>query len=161
MTILLFLESIVILAIVGCGLMSGLFFVFSVSVMGALAMLPAAEGIRAMQSINRTILNRVFLSTFFGTTVVCLVVIAISVWLRQPGWGWATAGAVCYLLGGFLVTAACNVPLNNQLDPLSATAPESEPQWKRYLHRWTRWNHLRTLASTTAVILLSISLLCQ
>ncbi|QDV70307.1 hypothetical protein Poly24_40280 [Rosistilla carotiformis] len=161
MTILLFLKLITILAIAGCGLMSGLFFVFSVSVMRALALLPAAEGIRAMQSINRTILNGVFLSTFFGTEVACLAVTVISLWQRQPGWAWGTAGAACYLVGGFLITAACNVPLNNQLDPLSATAPESEAQWQRYLHRWTRWNHLRTLASTTAVILLSISLLSR
>ncbi|QDS89891.1 hypothetical protein EC9_40930 [Rosistilla ulvae] len=156
-----FLEPIMVIAIAGCGLMSGLFFVFSVSVMRALALLSAAEGIRAMQSINRTILNWVFLSAFFGTALVCLATIAISAMQRQPGWAWATAGSACYLLGSFLVTAACNVPLNNQLDQLSATAPESEQQWKRYLHRWTRWNHLRTLASTTAVILLTISLLSR
>ena len=45
-------------AALGGGLMAGLFFAFSNSVMGALARLPAAQGVAAMNSINVVILNR-------------------------------------------------------------------------------------------------------
>src|SRR5262249_36312950 len=44
--------------------LAGLFFAFSVAVMQALARLPAAGGIAAMQSINIAILNPLFLSVF-------------------------------------------------------------------------------------------------
>jgi uncharacterized membrane protein len=46
------LLALTLVAALGCGLMAGLFFAFSVSVMKALARLPSAEGIAAMQSIN-------------------------------------------------------------------------------------------------------------
>ena len=58
------LFTITLVAALGCGLMAGLFFAFSVSVMKALARLPSAEGIAAMHSINVAIINPVFLATF-------------------------------------------------------------------------------------------------
>ncbi len=54
----------------GSGLIGGLFFAFSISVLKALARLPSAEGIAAMQSINIAIINPPFLSVFLGTAVV-------------------------------------------------------------------------------------------
>src|SRR5690606_28980359 len=48
--------ALVLLAALGCALMAGLFFAFSVAVMRALGALPAAQGIAAMQSINAVIL---------------------------------------------------------------------------------------------------------
>ena len=44
------LFALTLFAALGCGLMAGLFFAFSVAVMKALARLPSAEGIAAMQS---------------------------------------------------------------------------------------------------------------
>jgi uncharacterized membrane protein len=51
------LFAFTLVAALGCGLMAGLFFAFSLSVMKALARLPSAEGIVAMQSINVAIIN--------------------------------------------------------------------------------------------------------
>ena len=62
----------------GCGLMAGFFFAFSACVMNALADLPPAQGIAAMQSINVAVLNRLFYAAFFGTAAGC-VLLAISV----------------------------------------------------------------------------------
>jgi uncharacterized membrane protein len=56
-----------LVAALGCGLMAGLFFAFSVAVMKVLARLPSAEVIAAMQAINVAIINPVFLTVFFGT----------------------------------------------------------------------------------------------
>jgi hypothetical protein len=58
------LFTVTLVAALGCGLMAGLFFAFSVSVMKAFARLPSAEGIGAMQSINVAIINPVFLAVF-------------------------------------------------------------------------------------------------
>lgn len=152
-------AAAMVIAITGCGLMAGLFFVFSVSVMRALAQMTPQEGIRAMKLINRTILNPIFLGTFFGTAVCCLCIAAISALERQSGWEWSMTGAIVYLVGGFFITAWVNVPLNNALDGVSASTENGPRLWERYLKRWTRWNHLRTAASITAVILLTTSLL--
>lgn len=154
-----FLTVLIVIAIAGVGLMAGLFFVFSVSVMDALAKMRPQEGMKAMQLINRTTLNPVFLSAFFGTAIACLGIIVLSAIQQQTGHAWAIGGAVTYLLGGFLVTASCNVPLNNALDRLAFDAEESHESWSRYLTNWTRWNHLRTVASIAAVVLLTTSLL--
>jgi len=51
----------------GCGLIAGVFFAFSTFVMKALAGLPTAQGIAAMQSVNVAVLNGWFFSAFFGT----------------------------------------------------------------------------------------------
>jgi uncharacterized membrane protein len=85
--------SIALVAALGCGLMAGLFFAFSVSVMRALARLPSAEGIAAMQSINVAIINPVFLAAFFGTAAACVLVI-IAALLR-----WHDQGAVYLFIG--------------------------------------------------------------
>jgi uncharacterized membrane protein len=97
-------------AILGCGLIAGLFFVFSVAVMRAFAALPPEKGIAAMQSINTTILNPVFLTVFMGTVVACLgaLVFAILRW-RDPGSAYLLVGAVLYVVGAFLVTAIFNI----------------------------------------------------
>ena len=119
-------SVVIVIAIAGVGLMAGLFFVFSVSVMDALAQMRPQEGMKAMQLINRTILNPVFLGAFFGTAIACLGIIMYSAIQRQTGYAWAIGGAVAYLLGGFLVTASCNVPLNNALDRLACDAEDRD-----------------------------------
>ena len=139
--------------------MAGLFFAFSVSVMSALAQMPENEGMKAMQLINRTILNTIFLSAFFGTALACLLIAIISAWQRPPNVGWSIAGACMQLVGGFMVTAFFNVPLNISLDNLSSDDPASHVEWTHYLKVWTRWNHLRTAACVLACVLLAIGLL--
>ena len=46
------LVAFAVITALGCGLSAGALFAFSSFVMGALARLPAAQGIAAMQSIN-------------------------------------------------------------------------------------------------------------
>ena len=52
-------------AAVGSGVVAGIFFAFSNFVMKALARVPPAQGIAAMQSINVVVLNRWFFAVFF------------------------------------------------------------------------------------------------
>ena len=56
-------------------------------------------------------------------------------------------GGLIYVLGMFVCTAACNVPLNNALDAVDPETAEAAEVWQMYLQRWTRWNHLRTVCS--------------
>ncbi len=153
------LFALTVLASLGCGLMAGLFFVFSVAVMKAFGHLPSAEGIAAMQSINVAIINPIFLSVFFGTAVTCILVIIASL-LRwgEPGVIYLILGSILYLAGSFLVTAVFNVPKNNALASVSPTDPDSSALWASYLDKWTAWNHVRTVAALAAMAFLIIGL---
>jgi uncharacterized membrane protein len=146
-------------AMLGSALVGGVFFAFSSFVMKALAGVPSAEGIGAMQSINVVVINPSFLSTFFGTAALSL----ITGGLALADWGYFSdsfllAGAVLYVVGTILVTMLGNVPLNNQLAAVSSTDPGAREVWKRYLDRWTKWNHVRTAAAMLAALLYSLGL---
>ncbi len=60
------------MALLGSALVGGTFFAFSSFVMKALAGVPSAEGIGAMQAINVVVLNPSFLGACMGTAVVSL-----------------------------------------------------------------------------------------
>lgn len=84
----------------GCGLMAGVFFAFSTFVMKALARLPAAQGIAAMQSINVAAINPLFMGALFGTAATCVVlaVSSLSAW-QKPGAAYLLIGSLLYLVG--------------------------------------------------------------
>lgn len=141
----------VFVAALGCGLVAGVFFAFSGFVMPALARLSPAAGIAAMQSINRLAVTAWFMSLLFGTALLCLVLalLAILNWHGALS-AWPLAGSLLYLCGAILVTVLFNVPLNNALATAPAENAEGAAIWSRYLTAWTRWNHLRTVASSLA-----------
>ena len=149
--------ALTLAAALGCGLMAGLFFAFSVAVMKALARLPSAEGIGAMQSINVAIINPLFLAVFFGTTAACvLVMIASLLRWHDPGTIYLLIGGALYLVGTFLVTLVFNVPKNNAL--ASVAPAEGASLWIDYLSKWTAWNHIRAAAALAAAASLTIGL---
>ncbi len=153
------LYPLTLIAALGCGLMAGLFFAFSVCVMRALARLPAAEGVAAMQSINVAIINPVFAVVFFGTPAACIfvIVVAVSHWDTLGG-KYLLIGSATYLIGAFLVTFMFNVPRNNELASLTPTASNSADVWADYLSTWIAWNHVRIVASLAATVFLTLAL---
>lgn len=155
------LTSLVLaVTLLGTALIGGVFFAFSSFVMKALARLPSAEGIAAMQSINVAVLNRSFLGVFMGTAALSLLLGILSLAdMGTPEAPYGLAGAVAYLGGTFLVTLLGNVPLNNRLAKLSASDPSAEAFWAHYLKRWTRLNTLRTVAAMASALLYLIGLM--
>ena len=107
-----------------------------------------------MQAINVTIINPLFLGVFLGTAIACAIaLLTCLVWYESPGRLWTLIGAALYLVGSFLVTMWFNVPRNNTLARLTATAPEATAVWEDYLVTWTRWNHVRTVTALAATVL--------
>jgi uncharacterized membrane protein len=156
------LFALTFLSALGCGLMAGLFFAFSAAVMAALARVPPAHGIAAMQAINAAILNPLFLTVFFGTAVLSALAVLSSLWAwGEPGVLWRLLGGALYLAGGLLVTMACNVPLNQALAALPPDGVGSAERWTEYLAKWTAWNHVRTVACLAAAALLTVGLCYQ
>jgi uncharacterized membrane protein len=145
----LFTSALLWFCALGCGLMAGVYFAFSVFVMRALDQLGAAAGAAAMNAINTVILRSLFMPLFLLTSLASLVLAIIGLFY-QPGAGAFPlfAGGVCYFVGMFIVTMVFNVPLNNRLQ--ASQAHDVDANWRRYISAWVRWNHLRTLASLAA-----------
>ncbi len=158
-----FLETLLYLvtlfAALGCGIMAGLFYAFSNFVMKALAQIPAPSGIAAMQAINVTVLNPLFLAIFLSTAAACgILVIYALISLQTPGSYCLLTAGLLYLLGNVLVTMVFNVPRNNALARLDAASTEAAGFWGDYVVTWTRWNHVRTVTAMVALVLLIIGL---
>jgi uncharacterized membrane protein len=139
-------------AVLGAGLNAGLFFIFSVCIMAALARLPAEQGIAAMQAINVVILNPWFLLVFTGTAVLSLVLVAGGLVYGGPARFYLLAGGLLFLGGTILVTMIVNVPMNDALQALQPGSEDAARLWSStYLVDWVRWNHVRTLSSIGAL----------
>ncbi|MEM9066506.1 MAG: anthrone oxygenase family protein [Planctomycetota bacterium] len=155
----LLVELFAFVALLGSGLIAGAFFAFSSFVMGALAKLGPERGAEAMRSINIVVINPLFLGVFMGTTILSLVLVALSLLSMvgivgvSPVTGaiWYAAGGGLYFVGTFLVTGLGNVPLNNELAKSTPGTEEDKRVWAKYLSRWTRLNTIRTIAALAAV----------
>jgi uncharacterized membrane protein len=90
-------ELLAIAAAVGCGLMSGLLFAFSLVVMRALAELPAQQGMHAMQRINVLIVHPLFLVLFLGTALCCAGLLLLA-WRNASSSTLVALGAAAYLV---------------------------------------------------------------
>ena len=147
-----------LLAVLGCGLVAGVFFAFSTFVMPALARLEQTQGIVAMQSINIKAINPLFMVALFGTALICLMMAVYSLLNWQQANILLLIGSLLYLLGTVGVTIACNVPLNHALAIAKVEDLASTKLWAEYLSDWTLWNHIRTIAASIATVLLATSL---
>jgi uncharacterized membrane protein len=147
------LSVTILLSALGSGLMAGLFFTFSNFVMKALGKTQPTQGIAAMQSINITILNPLFFIVFMGTAVTSILLPVSLIWRGpQPNSIFLIMGGICYIVGVMVVTIVFNVPMNNKLEAVDAESNEAHTLWQRYLTDWTRWNHVRTVASVLAML---------
>jgi uncharacterized membrane protein len=154
-----FLFVLTLVTALGCGLIAGVFFAFSTFVMRALARLPAAQGIEAMNSINVTVINPWFMLAFLGTALasVVLVVAAIVEW-GEPYAVYLLVGGLLYLVGVILLTGRFHVPRNNALATVDPNGADAESQWSRYVRTWKAGNHMRTVAPLASAALFTIAL---
>lgn len=156
------ISAVTALTAIGSGVVAGVFFAFSTFVMRALATLPPAQGIAAMQAINVAAPNRWFMALLFGTAAasLLLVIAPLMAW-GEPGRWLRAAGGIVYLLGAVGVTVAFNVPRNDMLAAVSAGSAEAAALWSRYLVEWNAWNHVRTITGIGAAALLVASLVLR
>ena len=145
------------LGALGTGLIGGLFFAFSTFIMTALGRLSPPAGISAMQSINAVILNPWFLTAFFGTAAVCLILAVAAIVSANAAASYLLAASLLYIVGVIAVTMVRNVPLNNSLAAVDPASTEGVGVWNHYRKTWTRWNHVRTAASLAAAALFTMA----
>ncbi|MFF5205190.1 DUF1772 domain-containing protein [Streptosporangium sp. NPDC000396] len=139
-------------ATLSMGLIAGLFYAYSCSVMIGLGRTDDRTFVSAMQSINVSILNGWFFASFMGA----LALTALAGALHLGGGGrsalpWIVAALVLYG-ATFIITVVFNVPLNDQL--AAAGAPDRITDLaavrEQFEATWVRWNLVRAVTSTAA-----------
>ncbi|MFJ6387678.1 DUF1772 domain-containing protein [Streptomyces sp. NPDC091972] len=134
-------------AAVATGLIAGAFYVFACAVMPALARSDDRVYVTVMRDINEVIQNPVFFLGFLGAPLLT----AVAAWQARGAshrrWVWAALAASAL---AFLVTVACNIPLNDALaadgDPTALREEFEDP--------WVAWNVVRAVLLTVATGLL-------
>lgn len=158
----LLVPSLLWFSAIGCGLMAGLYFAFSAFIMTALARIAPPAAIAAMNAINVVIVKSLFMPLFLLTTLAAAALaIAALFRLAESDAMAMLAGGVVYVLGMFVVTMLCNVPLNDALAAVDPATQEAASLWSRYLKDWTFWNHVRTIASTGAFAMFVLALVLR
>jgi uncharacterized membrane protein len=152
------MDMLILCTAIACAAMGGVFFAFSSFVMRALARMPPAQAVAAMQSINVVAVTPAFMTLLFGTAATCVVVGigAVTDWQNVRS-GYLLAGGLSYVIGSIVVTIGCNVPLNNALAGLDPKSSDALAFWPTYVRQWTAWNHLRAFSGFAAAALLLIA----
>lgn len=150
-------SGLVVAAVVGTGVVSGLLFIFSNTIMTALQRQGPEAGAATMISINEIILNPVFLLFFLGTALACLVVGALAIITAHDARALLITASAAYLAGVLFITMVVNVPLNERLARTVLGTEDARAFWQLYLVRWTRWNTVRTVAGMVSSVLFALA----
>lgn len=153
------IEFLLIVCSVGSGLVSGLFFIFSICIMNALNEQEPKHAILVMQSINRQILTPYFFLVFMGTPIACIAVLLVGFMSDEAtNYSYAYLAAIIYIVGSFGVTIIKNVPMNNILKELNTDDADSIKYWELYFKQWAFWNHVRFWASLAPCVLFALNI---
>lgn len=154
-------TSALFAATLALGLIAGFFYTYEVSVMRGFARLADADFISAMQAVNATIRNPAFGASFFGAAVLSLFAAILHLRQARTAKGiLIVMAALTYLLGGLILTATINVPLNQWLAAQGPAALMADAGAIRvqYEDDWVFWNLVRTVASLTAFVMMLAAL---
>ena len=157
-------ETIILaLAILLTGLMAGIFFTWSNAVKPGIGKLSDIEYLRALQSMNRVILNNAFKIIFLGAIIAVALVPVFYFNLYPKNIFWLFVFTlVIYWIGVFGVTVSGNIPLNEILDKTnleSITLEEIKTLRKSIELKWNNYNLIRCISSGITFILLIVSFL--
>jgi uncharacterized membrane protein len=148
----LFRGGALILAVLATGIMTGVFTLYSHTVMPGLGRTDDKTFVAGFQSMDRAILNPLFLFTFVGALVFTGLAAALSFGSDSRSMlPWLIAAFVLYL-AIVVITGRINVPLNDALkaagDPNVIDVAAARERFNETL--WIRWNHVRSVACFAA-----------
>lgn len=156
-------TSIIVLTLL-TGLSAGLCFTWSNTITTGIGNLDNYGYLRALQEMNRTILNPTFFIVFFGPFFLGLINLhafknapSSLIWLL-------ILSTVVYFLGLVLVTLFGNVSLNEILDKtdlISANNKDLKTLRNTFEVKWNRLHLIRTISSISSFLLLILTLLIK
>lgn len=146
-------------AILAYACVGGVFLAFSDFIMRSLARTGGHGGVDAMQAINREVFRWVFMALFLGMAPVSLLIVGCGYLVGGVPGGLMMAAGLVYVIGCFGVTVVFNVPMNEALARMEASAEATRAYWAgTYLPRWTFWNSVRAAACGVSAGLLMAAL---
>lgn len=148
-------QVVLVLATITSGLIAGLFFAFSCSVMLGLDGVEDGVFVDVMRRINRRIQNGLFGLVFMGALLSSAAVIVIDLTDADGANLRALVGAALFL-ASLVITFAVNIPLNNRLD--AADQADVAQARKAFERPWVLWNHVRMVVSTAGFVFLCLAL---
>lgn len=158
-------NILLFLSVLLSGMVAGLFYGYSCSVIPGLGNLSNREYLKAFQFINKAILNPYFFTSFMGT----LIILPVTAWVNyskvsDTSFYFLLAATIIYCVGVFGVTAFGNVPLNNSLthfdiNPASELAVSQKREAFEKL--WNHYHSIRTIASVLTFSLTVISIIAN
>ncbi|MEO1003172.1 MAG: anthrone oxygenase family protein [Cyanobacteria bacterium J06638_7] len=155
------MTVLIIICAVGTAAAGGALFTFSNFTMEGLKRLPPAQGIAAMQSINRAAPSPLFMLLLFGTGAACLgMMLLAGMHLEQPGSSLRLSAGGIYIASVIVTTITYHVPRNNRLDRVDPDSAEGAGCWEVYQREWIPMNHIRSLAPLASAALIAFSLTC-
>lgn len=128
------------------GLLAGVYYSFSMSVIPGLKAIDTDAAGTAMRSMNRKILTPWLFVPFLGAPIMALV---SGIFAEGSSALWYFAAAAVSVVGSFGVTVAFNIPLNTALDAERIDFAEFAP-------RWNRLNILRAVSSVASLVLVGV-----
>jgi uncharacterized membrane protein len=153
---------VLLLGILFTGLTAGLCFTWSNAITPGIGRLDDLGFLQSFQAMNRAIINRSFLITFFGPVVLLF----INAYLHRnahPSTFWSfLVAAFLFFIGIGLITVLKNVPLNEMLDKTvleNLSTIELKELRTKFEQPWNRWHIQRTISSFTAFSLLLIGII--
>ncbi|HEY9048890.1 MAG TPA: anthrone oxygenase family protein [Ohtaekwangia sp.] len=152
---------ILILTATTTALIGGLFYSYSCSVNPGLGRLPDASYIAAMQSINKAIINPLFMMSFLGTLIL-LPLCTYSNYSAPASLRFylLLAATILYAVGVFGVTMFGNVPLNDALarvDLQTSSALQIKEHRLAFEDPWNSLHRIRSIASVGTLILVILA----
>lgn len=142
------------------GLISGLFYTFSVSVMRSLRGVDDKTFVNVMQRINRDIQNGKFAVSFMGSLLFLVLSLVLFIGVDTAVLVPIIIGLVFYIVC-FGVTLGINVPMNIRLDRKGPPERIADLAGARqeFEARWTKFNTVRGTAAGLAMAAMCWALL--
>jgi uncharacterized membrane protein len=140
------------------GLMAGIFFTWTNAVTPGLGKLKDIGYLRALQSMNRVILNPAFYIVFICPILMLPLAAALN-YKSDPSliFKLLSVASIIYLLGVFFITILGNIPLNNLLDKnelVDFSLEDAKKLRNEIETKWNNFNLIRTITSSISFILL-------
>ncbi|MEV4410747.1 DUF1772 domain-containing protein [Catellatospora sp. NPDC049609] len=151
-----------IAAMVTMGNMAGVFGLYSHTVMPGLRRTDDRTFVGAFQALDRAIINPWFmLGGFLGALVFTGAAAGLLLGPGGAALTWTLTAFALYLVV-FVITVAVNVPMNDTIKAAGEPDGIADLAGVRARFdeaRWSRWNLVRTVLTTLAVICLAMALM--
>ena len=156
-----FRLTILMAATLTTGMLAGLYYGWSTSVMPGLNRVTPRAAIEGFRGMDAAIINPVFMMSFLGAPFLAAGAAALLLGKDHRALLWGVGAAALLNVAGLITTAAFNVPLNNHVHRLGDPASIADPakEWSDFYGPWMLWHNIRTAGHTVAFALLSWALI--